>query len=114
MVAVMTGAPTGGKRKADNLSSKPGSLFVALFASLFILALFILAFFIAGGAVARSVAAPTEAIGARSVMKESKQAPNTLLFLGVWGIDWYMDSPYKIGKSGASAGTGARDVRMNE
>jgi len=37
----------------------------------------------------------------------------TLEWLAVWGMGWYMDSPYRTAKINAIAGTGARDVRMN-
>jgi hypothetical protein len=41
-------------------------------------------------------AAATDASGAINVMNESRQAPNTLLLLGVVMIDRYMGSPYRV------------------
>src|SRR2546421_7404951 len=79
MIGLTTGASAGSKRAASNFSAALSCFFVAL-----------------AGAVARSVAPAIDAIGAIRIMKESKQAVNTLAWLGVWGIDWCMNSPREL------------------
>jgi hypothetical protein len=116
-VAVIAGAGGAGgpNKKADSRSITPGWL-LAFFVDSWLGVVFA-AFPMTEGAVLRSVAALTEAIGAIKIMKESRQAPNTLLLLGVVVIDRYMGTPYKIcsriAESAPSSEKGARGVRMN-